>query len=155
MPTLLTILRGPIPAVLSLALLLTVGFASAQSQTQTQTQTQKPAANLSGKAQAEQQFPDVIDVKVRMVGKDRFDFDVTLSSPYDTPKRYADAFRVMAGDKQLGERVLLHDHQNEQPFTRDLYGVNIAPGIQQVRVQGRDQKYGYGGKTMDVKLPGR
>jgi hypothetical protein len=105
---------------------------------------------------SEQKHPDVVDVKVQARGNNRFDFDVTLSSPYDTPQRYADAFKVLdAQGKQLGERVLLHDHQTEQPFTRDLHGVMIPAGVKVVTVQGRDQKYGYGGKTMQVTLPGR
>jgi hypothetical protein len=105
---------------------------------------------------AEQRHPDVVDVKVRAAGADRFDFDVTVSSPYDTPQRYADAFRVSTVTGEvLGERKLLHDHQGEQPFTRDLYGVRIAGGIKEVVVQARDQKYGYGGKTRKVALPGR
>jgi hypothetical protein len=100
--------------------------------------------------------PDVVGVKVRPRGADAFDFDVTLSSPYDRPERYADAFRVMASDGRVfGERVLLHDHMDEQPFTRDLHGVKIPADIRDVVVQGRDQKSGYGGKTMTVKLPGR
>lgn len=103
-----------------------------------------------------QKFPDVVAVKVRTAGTDRFDFDVTISSPYDTPQRYADAFRVStpAGDV-LGERRLLHDHQHEQPFTRDLYGVKIPPGVTRVVVQARDQRHGYGGKTAEAALPGR
>jgi hypothetical protein len=104
----------------------------------------------------EQRHPDVIDVKVRASGPNRFDFDVTVSSPYDTPQRYADAFRV--ADRQgrvFGERKLLHDHAGEQPFTRDLYGVSIQPSVRSVVVQARDQKYGYGGKTVEVALPGR
>lgn len=101
-------------------------------------------------------YPDVIDVKVRPSGADRFDFDVTISSPYDSPQRYADAFRVMSADGKVhGERKLLHDHANEQPFARDLYGVLIPPVIRFVVVQARDQKYGYGGRTAQVALPGR
>jgi hypothetical protein len=55
----------------------------------------------------------------------------------------------------LGERKLLHDHQDEQPFTRDLHGVAIPEGLRVVLVQARDQKNGYGGKTAEVILPGR
>jgi hypothetical protein len=55
----------------------------------------------------------------------------------------------------LGERKLLHDHQDEQPFTRDLYGLKIPKSIKQVVVQGRDQRFGYGGKSLQVQLPGR
>jgi len=103
-----------------------------------------------------QKYPDVVAAKAHARGADTFDFDVTVSSPYDTPQRYADAFRVFGKDGAvLGERILLHDHAGEQPFTRDLYGVRIPRGIPTVTVQARDQKYGYGGKTVEVALPGR
>ncbi len=103
-----------------------------------------------------QRFPDVLSVKVKAVRVGVFDFDVTISSLYDTPQRYADGFRVTTLDgKPLGERTLWHDHQDEQPFTRDLYGVNIPANISKVRVQARDKKFGYGGKSVDVALPGR
>jgi hypothetical protein len=105
---------------------------------------------------AEQKFPDVLGAKVRAAGPDRFDFDVTVSSPYDTPQRYADAFRVSDRDGTVfGERILLHDHAGEQPFTRDLYGVRIPRGVRQVVVQARDLRHGYGGRTVEVNLPGR
>jgi hypothetical protein len=110
-------------------------------------------AQAAGKS--EQRFPDVVSAVVRADGE-RFDFDVTVSSPYDTAQRYADAFRVSGPDgKVYGERKLLHDHADEQPFTRDLYGVSIPRGVRSVTVQARDQKHGYGGKTVEVKLPGR
>lgn len=103
-----------------------------------------------------QKYPDVVDVKVHARGDNRFDFDATVSSPYDTPQRYADAYRVMGkGGVVYGERTLFHDHADEQPFTRDLYGVTIPQGIKAVVVQARDRKYGYGGKTLQVALPGR
>jgi hypothetical protein len=110
----------------------------------------------SATAAGHQKYPDVVDVKVQVRGDNRFDFDVTVSSPYDTPQRYADAFRVKNADGQsYGERELVHDHQHEQPFTRDLYGVSIPTGVRTVIIQARDQKYGYGGKTMEIVLPGR
>jgi hypothetical protein len=105
---------------------------------------------------AGQQHPDVVGVEVRARGANGFDFDVTVSSPYDTPQRYADGFRVVGKDGQVyGERRLLHDHAGEQPFTRDLYGVTIPPGVPSVVIQARDQKHGYGGKSVEVVLPGR
>jgi hypothetical protein len=98
----------------------------------------------------------VLAVKVRATGAETFDFDVTVSSPYDTPQRYADAFRVRGDDGTVyGERKLLHDHAGEQPFTRDLYGVKIPRAVRTVVVQARDQRFGYGGKTIKVALPGR
>ncbi|MDH5331125.1 MAG: hypothetical protein OEW27_14380 [Aquincola sp.] len=98
----------------------------------------------------------MVDVKVRAAADDSFDFDVTVSSAYDTPARYADAFRVSTSSGLvLGERKLLHDHQGEQPFTRDLYGVVIPATVKVVVVQARDQKHGYGGKSVSIRLPGR
>jgi len=103
-----------------------------------------------------QKYPDVVAVKIRAHASGNFDFDVTVSSPYDSPGRYADAFRVAGTDGKIyGERVLLHDHAEEQPFTRDLYGVTIPRGVRTVVVQARDQKYGYGGKMAEAALPGR
>jgi hypothetical protein len=104
----------------------------------------------------EPKFPDVVGVKVQARGGDAFDFDVTMTSPYDRAERYADAFRIVGPDgKEYGVRVLLHDHKDEQPFTRELTGVRVPAGVRQVTVQGRDQRSGYGGGTMTVALPGR
>ena len=113
-------------------------------------------ALAQSKGSDSQKYPDVLNVKVQVCGENCFDFDVTISSPYDTPQRYADAFRVMSADRHpFAERKLLHDHPNEQPFTRDLHGVSIPPGTRTVVVQARDRKFGYGGKTVKVMLPGR
>jgi hypothetical protein len=114
------------------------------------------AAHAQTAPRAAQKFPDVLGVKAASRGAQVFDFAVTVSSPYDTPQRYADAFRVMGKDRNVyGERKLLHDHAGEQPFTRELYGVNIPTGVRVVVVQARDQKYGYGGKTVEIAVPGR
>jgi hypothetical protein len=103
-----------------------------------------------------QRYPDVVAAKVQSSAGGVFNFDVTVSSPYDTPQRYADAIRVLSKDGAvLGQRILLHDHAEEQPFTRDLYGVTVPPGVRAVILEARDLKYGYGGKTVEVSLPGR
>jgi hypothetical protein len=109
-----------------------------------------------GQTASQQKYPDVVGAKVTPRGGDRFDFDVTVSSPYDTPQRYADAFRVVGAKGEVyGERKLLHDHAGEQPFTRDLYGVAIPAGVHSVVVEARDQRHGYGGRKREVALPGR
>ena len=103
-----------------------------------------------------QKYPNVVAAKVQPRGLDVFDFDVTVSSPYDTPQRYADAFRVTGKDGTVyGERLLVHDHAEEQPFSRDLHGVKIPHAVRVVVVQARDRQFGYGGKTAEVALPGR
>lgn len=113
------------------------------------------ATSTAGQSQTKplQKHPDIIEAKVTARRGDVFDFAVTVSSPYDTALRYADAFRVLSPDgKVLGERILLHDHATEQPFTRELDSVTIDPGITAVVVQGRDQAHGYGGKTLTLDL---
>jgi hypothetical protein len=82
-----------------------------------------------------------------------YTFDVTVSSPYDSPERYADAWRVVGPDgTEYGVRILLHDHANEQPFTRSLSGVEIPDGIDSVTVEGRDLINGWGGAIIEVDL---
>lgn len=111
---------------------------------------------LVPRAAAEQKYPDVVAARITPLSGNRFDFDVTISSAYDTPQRYADGFRVVGLKGEVyGERKLLHDHANEQPFTRDLHGVTIPAGIRTVIVEARDLSYGYGGRRLEVALPGR
>lgn len=113
-------------------------------------------ASVAQTSSSIQKFPDVVAVSVRGTAVDTFDFDVTVSSPYDSAGRYADSIRARSNEGRVfGERKLLHDHASEQPFTRDIYGVKVPPGIKSVLVEARDQKFGYGGKTIEVKLPGR
>ena len=114
------------------------------------------SAGARSQTGALQKFPDIVSVKVVPRGGDVFDFDVTVSSPYDTAVRYADAFRVTTkGGAVLGERILLHDHADEQPFTRDLYGVAIPPAVAVVVIDGRDRLHGWGGRSVEIRLPGR
>lgn len=98
-------------------------------------------------------YPDVIGVEISR-GAYSYGFDVTISSPYDTAERYADAFRVVGDDGAVyGVRELLHDHANEQPFTRSLGGVEIPDTVQSVTIEARDQVYGWGGLSVTVQLP--
>ncbi len=99
-------------------------------------------------------FPDVIDVVVEEESDGVYSFEVTISSPYDSPDRYADAWRVTSPDGSVyGVRELLHDHAGEQPFTRSLSGVEIPSEVETVVVEGRDLIGGWGGGTMSVELP--
>lgn len=116
-----------------------------------------PPASAAGETEAaEQRYPDILDATLTPSGDGVFDVSVTVSSPYDTAERYADAWRILAPDGTvLGERVLLHDHANEQPFTRSLNDVRIPADITVVTIQGRDNVYGYGGQELEVAVPDR
>lgn len=105
-----------------------------------------------GASSDDQQFPDILEVAVTPQG-DTFQFDVTVSSPNDSPERYADAWRIVAADgTELGVRILTHDHAGEQPFTRSLTGVVIPPEVTEVTVEGRDLVNGWGGGTKVVTI---
>jgi hypothetical protein len=94
--------------------------------------------------------------KLRASGPNLFAFEVAISSTCDPLQRYVDGFRVYTpGNEVIGERNSLHDQQNEQPFTRDLYALMISEKVKTVLIQGREQKFGYGGEVVEVKLPGR
>lgn len=112
------------------------------------------ATGGTSSADAEQRFPDVVDATLTLEGDGTFSLDVTMSSPYDSPQRYADGWRVLAPDgTELGAHTLAHDHASEQPFTRTQSGLEIPDGIDTVTVEGRDQVSGYGGETRAVDVP--
>lgn len=102
---------------------------------------------------AEQRFPDIVDVEVTRESDGRLTVAVTVSSPYDTPQRYADGWRVLDQDGSLmGEHTLTHDHAGEQPFARTQTGIEVPEGTTRITIEGRDSTHGYGGDTMSVDL---
>lgn len=111
-------------------------------------------ADTSSDSDSGQRFPDVTAVEVTGDDDGTYTFDVTLSSPYDSPERYADGWRILDPDGEvLGEMTLGHDHAAEQPFTRSQSGVEIPDGVTEVTVEGHDTDNGYGGGTADAEVP--
>ena len=112
-----------------------------------------PDDSTADDSTAEELFPDVLEATARQDGDGTWTFAATLSSPYDSPERYADAWRVVGPDGTVyGIRELAHDHAGEQPFTRDHSGIEIPDDVEVVTVEGRDQISGWGGATVDVPL---
>ncbi|HEC11546.1 MAG TPA: hypothetical protein ENI86_18570 [Acidimicrobiales bacterium] len=133
-----------------------VGTDTAVSTTAGSDVTAAPSTTTTTAEEAQVLYPDVLDVVITPEAGGTYRFDVTLASPYDSPDRYADGWRVLAPDGTvLGERPLLHDHASEQPFTRSLDGVEIPEDVTEVTVQGRDQVSGWGGAELTVPVPGR
>lgn len=98
-------------------------------------------------------FPNVVAVELRSDG-DTWSLDVTMSSEYDSPERYADGWRVLDPDgNELGTMELTHDHAGEQPFTRSQSGLEIPDGVETIIVEGHDLANGYGGATVEVDVP--
>lgn len=113
-----------------------------------------PTAEVDPVPEAEARFPDVLAVELRPTGERSYDVAVTISSPYDTPARYADGWRVLDPEGNvLGTHTLMHDHASEQPFTRTQRGLHIPVGIESVTVEGRDQANGFGGATVTLEVP--
>jgi len=110
-------------------------------------------ASDSGSVVFGEKFPQVIAVKANNIKSGEWRFSVTLSSSYDTPARYADAWRVLdENDEELGIRVLGHDHANEQPFTRSAT-FKLLADTKIVYVEGRDQLNGWSGQRFKFELP--
>ncbi len=137
-------------ALLIAAALLTAGCGADDS-----TLASPPATSEStAAASADGRFPDVEKAVLTPSG-DAYTLAVTISSPYDSPERYADGWRVTATGTQdvLGEHTLGHDHASEQPFTREQTGLEIPDGVEQITVEGRDQQNGFGGATVTIDVP--
>ena len=68
-------------------------------------------------------------------------------------EHYADRWDVVSPDGEvLASRVLLHPHENEQPFTRSLGGVAVPEGVTRVIIRAHDNVHGLGGQTVEVLL---
>ena len=127
-------------------------FAESASEEPVSPQLEEPASQMPEVVVYGEKFPEVLAVDTSGTSPS-WNFSVTLSSLYDTPERYADAWRVLdANDVELGIRVLGHDHANEQPFTRSAT-IDIPEGTTTVWVEGRDQANGWSGQRFEVALP--
>jgi hypothetical protein len=97
---------------------------------------------------------DVIGAKVVKGPDGTYNFDVTIRSNDRGWDYFCDRFEVLTPEgKVLGVRTLLHPHETEQPFTRELYGVRIPAGLKEVRIRARHKPRGYDGKTLAIALP--
>jgi hypothetical protein len=99
---------------------------------------------------------DVVKVAVAESAPGSFRFDVSVRHGDEGWDHYANLWQVVGPDGSvLGERVLLHPHDTEQPFTRSLNGVAIPAEIKTVVIRAGDSVHDFGGKEMSVDLPGR
>ena len=99
---------------------------------------------------------DVTIVDARVECPSTCAFSVTLEHDDEGWHHYANQWEVLTlDDRLLGTRVLYHPHENEQPFTRSLSGVAIAPEIRRVKIRARDSVHGYAAQEFELELPGR
>mgnify|MGYP001795526413 CR=1 FL=1 len=96
---------------------------------------------------------DVVAVTAEQQVEGTWGFDVTLVHADTGWDHYADRWDVIGPDGSvLGERVLLHPHVNEQPFTRSLGGVSIPNDVVSVIVRAHDSVHELGGEEVTVEL---
>ncbi|PVB63729.1 hypothetical protein DCO57_02820 [Labrenzia sp. 011] len=81
-------------------------------------------------------------------------FSVTLKHADTGWDHYADLWQVYSPDGDLlGERVLLHPHVDEQPFTRSLSGVTVPESLDEVVIRARDTVHGVSPQEYRLSLP--
>ena len=99
---------------------------------------------------------DVVDVSVlhmKKSGQNIYRFRVTVRHADSGWDHYADRWEVLGPDGTvLGTRILLHPHENEQPFTR-YHDIEIPAGITQVTIRAGDKVHGFDGTAMKAVLP--
>jgi hypothetical protein len=107
---------------------------------------------LFNTSQANAGEADVTQAKVKRNADGTYRFDVTVKSKDTGWDYYAERFEVLSLDgKILGTRVLLHPHDDEQPFTREVDGVKIPAGMAEVKVRALMKRKG---KTDNEKQDG-
>ena len=112
-----------------------------------------PTTEPSPGAVTDDECAHVVDATVRADFYGTYTVQATVQSADTGWDKYADVWEVLDDSGTvLATRVLAHPHENEQPFTRSLAGVDIDPQLTVVVIEGRDQRNGWGGATVAVEL---
>lgn len=86
-------------------------------------------------------------------GDSHWSVSVTLKHDDTGWDHYADDWRVVDEEGNvLGDRVLHHPHENEQPFTRSLSRVKVPEGVKKVFIEAHDKLHGWTEKRLMVDL---
>lgn len=106
----------------------------------------------SGAGAGIQACADVVDASLESTGSG-YRVSATVRSGDTGWEKYADSWvvRTTEGDV-LGERVLAHPHETEQPFTRSLDDVAIPAGVEEVEIAARDSVNGFCGEVFVVRV---
>lgn len=95
----------------------------------------------------------VIDATIELEGTTATVSATVLSD--DTGwEKYADVWEIRtAQGAVIGERVLTHPHETEQPFTRSLGGVQVPLDSTTLIIAAHDSVFGWCGDTFTLELP--
>jgi len=111
-------------------------------------------------AMDDQPNADVIYVRAVLLQDGTWTFHVTVTHPDTGWEDYADGWDVVTPDGVVLKinqddpftRLLLHPHENEQPFTRSQQGIIIPTGTKWIRVRAHDLVAGFGGVEIMVDI---
>ena len=103
---------------------------------------------------------DVTHVRAVQADDGTWTFHVTVEHPDTGWEDYADGWDVVTPDGTVLKpnpddpftRLLVHPHENEQPFTRSQGDIEIPNGVTEVRVRAHDIVDGFGGEEIVVDL---
>lgn len=103
---------------------------------------------------------DVLFVRAVETGANTWIFHVTVEHEDTGWDDYADGWDVVLPDGTVVKpdpespftRLLLHPHEDEQPFTRSQSGIVIPPDVTQVTVRAHEIMNGFGGREVVVDL---
>jgi hypothetical protein len=134
-----------------------VGLTSGPESTPLPTTASTPPASLPGERSAD---ADVTFVRAVQSADGAWTFHVTVEHPDKGWDDYADGWDVVLSDGTVLKpdpdspftRLLLHPHENEQPFTRSQSGIAIPADVSEVRVRAHDLVDGFGGQEVVVDL---
>jgi hypothetical protein len=103
---------------------------------------------------------NVVHVRAVLAEDGSWVFHVTVEHPDTGWDNYANGWDVVTPEGAVlkatpGDpftRLLLHPHENEQPFTRSQSGIFIPVGTTQVSVRAHDIVNGFGGQEVTIDL---
>ena len=122
-------------------------------------QIMTPTPEIIKEAPSSNPNADVTYVRALFNGE-TWTFSVTISHPDTGWADYSDGWNVVIPDGIVLKtnesdpftRVLLHPHENEQPFTRSQSGIIVPEGINQLLVRAHDIVDGFGGAEILIDL---
>lgn len=112
------------------------------------------------RAQAQSADADVLFVEAIDYGEHGWTFHVTVTHPDSGWEDYCDGWDVVTEEGLVLKtrehdpftRLLLHPHENEQPFTRSQSRIRVPEDVKHLTVRAHDIVHGFGGKTVTMEL---
>lgn len=100
-------------------------------------------------------FAQVVSVRMVYRSGESWDFHVEVFHNDEGWDHYANVWQLVdiSDGTVLGERILAHPHDTEQPFVRSLSGIRISSATRNILIRSRCNIHDYGGKEIRVEIP--